>query len=292
MLRSMTAFGRGQSRGQNEDYLVEIHSLNSRRLEIVINMPGDLTEFDPRLRKLIAQSISRGRVAVSVSCQPAYNRGKALRVNTEMARELKRAYDELMETLGYEGEADFSLIASRYDVVTPGNPPGDPELRWTGLKAAAEKALAQLLTMKESEANNLRGDFEHGLNDLEKMVAAIGELAPASLETRKEILKTRIREASPALDDNEERFVREIAILADKLDISEELSRLKSHIAQFRSLLEDVEACGRTIDFLIQEMNREINTIGAKGNDLTISRLVVRGKSELQKLREQAQNIE
>jgi len=292
LFRSMTAFGRGQSHGQNEDYLVEIHSVNSRRLEIVINIPVGLTEFDPRLRKLIAGSISRGRVAVSISCQPVPNRGEALRLDTEMARDIKRAYDDLMKSLGYEGQVSFSLIASRHDLLTPVKPPADPEVRWAGLKAAAEKALAQLLAMKEAEAKNLRGDFEEDLADLEQMVASIAELAPASLETRKEILQTRITEASPDLDDNQDRFAREIAILADKLDISEELTRLKSHIAQFRSLLEDVEPCGRTIDFVIQEMNREINTIGAKANDLMISRLVVRGKTELQKLREQAQNIE
>jgi len=124
------------------------------------------------------------------------------------------------------------------------------------------------------------------------MVASIEELAPSALEARKERLKARIQEASPLLTDNDERILREIAVLADKLDISEEIARLRSHIDQFRSFLDELEPCGRRMEFLIQEMNREINTIGSKTDDLTISRLVIAGKTELEKVREQSQNIE
>jgi len=292
LLRSMTAFGRGQAAGESEDFLVEIHSVNSRRLEIVVNMPGELTEFDPLLRKIIGGALWRGRVTVFVSCQPAYDRGQPFRVQTDMARQLKRAYDQLKESLGYEGEADFSLIASRHDLVVPGNPLLDAQSRWAALKAASENALSQLIAMKRAEGDNLRPVFEEGLNELERIVLSIEQLVPAAVQKHSDRLRERILEASPGLGDNEERILREVAIVADKLDTSEEVARLKSHIQQFRAFMDDVEPSGRRMDFLIQEMNREINTIGAKADDLEISRLVVRGKTEIEKLREQGHNIE
>ncbi len=292
MLRSMTAFGRAQAAAENEDFLVEIHSVNSRRLEIVINMPGELTQFDPPLRNLIAGAVSRGRLTVFITCQPSYGRGQAFRVNTDMAKQLKEAYDDLRRILGYAGRVDFSTIASRYDLIVAGNPPSNPEKRWPALKAAAEDALAQLIRMKQSEGQNLLTSFQDILEQLQQALTDIEQLAPAALETHKEKLATRVREAAPGLTDNEERILREIAILADKLDICEEIARLNSHIEQFRGFMDDAEPRGRTMDFLIQEMNREINTIGAKAADLRISTLVVRAKTELEKLREQTHNIE
>ncbi|NQT82497.1 YicC family protein [bacterium] len=292
MLRSMTAFGRGQSLGESEDFLVEIHSVNGRRLEIVINMEGHLTEFHPPLRSLIAGALWRGRVTVFVSRQPSSDRGVGFRVNTELAKELKRAYEELRKNLGYEGEVDFSIIASRSDLIVQGNPAADSEKRWIALKSAADNALDRLIAMKETEGHNLRSAFDNLLNDLEKIVASIEDLAPSALVRYEERLKGRISDAAAGLADNDERILREIAILADKLDISEETTRLRSHIDQFRALMEDLGPCGRTMEFLVQEMNREVNTIGAKSDDLTISKLVVRAKTELEKLREQSQNIE
>ncbi len=292
MLRSMTAFGRGQASGQQEDFLVEIHSVNSRRLEIVVNASGQLTEFDPLLRKFISGSISRGRVAVYVSSQPAYGRATLFRANTDLAKQLKGAYDELSKALGYKDRVDFSVIASQPDIIVPAESPGDPQDRWSVLKAAAEGALAKLIAMKETEGSNLRKIFEDSLAELEKTVDAIQKTAPAALRRHTERLKERIQQAASPLPDDEERILREIVILADKLDVSEEIARLQSHIQQFRALIDGSEPCGRTMDFLIQEMSREINTIGAKGDDLTISRLVVHAKTELEKMREQGQNIE
>jgi uncharacterized protein (TIGR00255 family) len=292
LLHSMTAFGRGQSHGENEDFLVEIHSVNHRRLEIVLNIPGELTEFDPPLRKLIGAALSRGRISLFVSVQPAYDRAKAFRLNTDMARQLKKAYDELRTSLGYDGEVDFSIIASRPDLIVSGSLPADPQTRWTALKAAAQAALHELLAMKKIEGDNLRKGFDESLSELDKIVASVEEIAPAALQKHIHRLKERVSEATSELADNQDRVLREIAIFADKLDLSEEVARLKSHIAQFRTFMDDAKPSGRTMDFLVQEMNREINTIGAKADDLTVSRMVVRGKTELEKIREQAQNIE
>jgi uncharacterized protein (TIGR00255 family) len=224
----MTAFGRGHFLGENEHFLVEMHSVNSRHLEIVVNMPGELTEFDPRLRKIVRAAVSRGHVTVFVSCQPAYGRGQGFRVNAEMARALKQAYDQLRQLLAYEGDVDFFSIASRYDLVVPGNPPADPEQRWSGLKAAAEEALSVLIAMKQTEGENLRPALADSLDELQRTLASIEELAPVALQRHKETLKARIADAAPGLADNDERILREIVILADRLDLTEEINRIKS----------------------------------------------------------------
>jgi uncharacterized protein (TIGR00255 family) len=288
----MTAFGRGQAPGENEEFLVEIHSVNSRRIEIVINMPGDLTEFDPPLRKLISEAVSRGRISVYVSSNPVGNRGNAFIVNADVARQIKDAYDGLRRDLGYDGPVDFSVVASHSDLIVQGKPPAESEKRWGTLRTAAEAALAQLIAMKEAEGENLRKVFDDCLKELEHAVSSIQEFAPGGLERRTEKLKERIHETASGLLDNDERILREIVIFADKLDVSEEIARLESHLDQFRGFLDDALPCGRTIHFLLQEMNREINTIGAKVDDLEISRLVVHAKTELEKMREQGQNIE
>jgi uncharacterized protein (TIGR00255 family) len=288
----MTAFGRGQFSAETEDFLVELHSVNSRRLEIIVNMPGDLTEFDPALRKLISGSLTRGRVSVFVSAQPTYNRGRALHVNTELAQQLKDAYDELRASLGYEGEVDFPLIASRPEIIVPAAGTADSQERWLAIQSATEQALAQLIAMKENEGSNLRPSLETHLTTLETTVGDIETLAPSSLEKRTDKLRARITEAFSELSDTQDRILREIALLADRLDICEEIARLTSHLQQFRELLDDTAPSGRTLLFLLQEMNREINTIGAKANDLAISQCVVRGKAEIEKLREQTENLE
>ena len=291
-MRSMTAFGRGQSLCEKEDFLAEIHCVNSKRLEIVITLPGELTEFDPRLRKIIAGVISRGRVSVFISCQPGYDRGRVFRVDAALAKQLKSAYDELRKLLGYEGDADFSIIASRQDLITADTAPADPENRWLAIHSAVEAALSRLVAMKEAEGKNLKAVFEEGLAEVDKIVQTIEKEAPASLDKHVEKLKARIREVSSELPDNHERILREIVILADKLDVSEEIARLKSHIGQFRAVMDDEKPCGRTMDFIVQEMNREINTIGSKADDLVTSKMVVRAKAELEKIREQGHNIE
>lgn len=288
----MTAFGRGQSSAAIDQILVEIHSVNSRRLEIIVNLPGELTEFDPPLRKLIAGAISRGRVSVYVSNQRSAGRTPAFRVNSELAKELKAAYDELRESLGYAGEVDFGILAGRPEIIAPDTAPGDCEECWAGIQTATKEALSQLLAMKEKEGQNLRPSLEVNLDDVEETLSVIEGLAPGVLKKHKARLTERISEAFPGLGDNEERVLREIALLADRLDISEEIARLRSHMKQFGDLLDAAEPAGRTLQFLLQEMNREINTIGSKANDLAISREVVRGKAAMEKLREQANNLE
>lgn len=292
LLRSMTAFARGQASGESEDFLIEVHSVNSRRLEIATNLPGDLIQFDPSLRKLIGEPVTRGRVTVHVSVRPNPAKGASFRADTALARQLKNAYDELRSLLGYPGQVEFSVLAARGELLVYPEVPEDPGKRWGVLQTAACAALQRLLLMKETEGENLRPVFEACLGRLERATAAIREAAPAAMARHTEKLRLKIKDAAPGLGDNEERLLREIVILADKLDLAEELDRLNSHISQFRVLMNDPKPCGRTMDFLIQEMNREVNTVGAKAADLTISQLVVEAKVQLEVMREQAQNIE
>jgi uncharacterized protein (TIGR00255 family) len=288
----MTAFARGQASGESEDFLIEIHSVNSRRLEIVINLPGDLTELDPPLRKLVSESLTRGRVTVHVSVRPNSEKSPPFRVDTALARQLKRTYDELRTALGYSGPVDFSIVAARPELVACSPAPTEPAKRWATLQTAAREALQRLLSMKQIEGDNLRPVFDNSLAQLQRTTAAIRAASPGAVQKQADRLRAKINETAPNLTDNDERILREIVILADKLDLAEELDRLDSHISQFRVLLNDPKPCGRTMDFLLQEMNREINTIGAKAADLAVSQLVVEVKVQLELMREQAQNIE
>lgn len=288
----MTAFARGQASAESEDFLIEIHSVNSRRLEIVVNLPGDLTEFDPPLRKLVSESLTRGRVTVHISVRPNSTKARPFQADTTLARQLKLTYDELRAALGYSGPVDFSILASRPELIAYSPVVGDPAPRWATLQTGVRSALQRLITMKQTEGENLRAVFENSLAHLQRTISAIRAAAPAAVEKQTEKLRAKINEIAPNLGDHDERLLREIVILADKLDLAEELDRFDSHLSQFQLLMNDEKPCGRTMDFLIQEMNREINTIGAKAADLTISQLVVEAKVQLEVMREQAQNIE
>lgn len=288
----MTAFARGQASAESEDFLIEIHSVNSRRLEIVVNLPGDLTEFDPPLRKLVSEALTRGRVTVHVNVRPNSAKAAPFLADTTLARQLKHTYDDLRTALGYEGPVDFSILAARPELIAYTPVSGDSPERWQHLQTAVRSALQRLTTMKQTEGDNLRPTFDAALSRLQRSISSIRAAAPAAVQKQTEKLRARINEVAPNLCDNDERLLREIVILADKLDLAEELDRLDSHLSQFRLLLNDDKPCGRTMDFLIQEMNREINTIGAKAADLTISQLVVEAKVQLEVMREQAQNIE
>jgi uncharacterized protein (TIGR00255 family) len=292
LLKSMTAFARGQASGGGEDVLIEIHSVNSRRLEIVTNLPGDLTEFDPPLRKLVSDFLTRGRVTVHVSVRPNAAEAPPFQADTTLARQLKAAYDELRTALGYSGPVDFSILASRPELIAYLPLSEDPAKRWETVQAAARGALERLVSMKQAEGDNLRPVFENCLAHLHRTTAAIRDAASGAVEKQTQKLQARIADIAPNLGDNDERILREIVILADKLDLAEELDRLDSHLSQFRVLMDEAKPCGRTMDFLVQEMNREVNTIGAKAADLTISQLVVEAKVQLEMMREQAQNIE
>jgi uncharacterized protein (TIGR00255 family) len=292
VIRSMTAFGRGERTDELGTFLVELQSVNRKHLEIDVNLPRELGQLEPCVRKRLAAA-GRGKVSCTVVARLAPGEAQSVEPNEPLARMVKDSYEQLRDALGYEGPVGFETIARNKEVLTFRNGTADVERFWPAVEAPLGEALAQLLQMKATEGEAIRADFEGRLAEIIAHVDAVERAAPRAVERFRERVTERLRELAVELVDNEDRLVREAAILADKLDISEELMRLRSHVEQFRTYLLGDEACvGRTLEFLAQEMHRELNTIGNKSQELEITNHVVLAKSALEKIREQVRNVE
>lgn len=293
VIRSMTAFGRSEHADELGSFLVEIQSVNRKHLEVDINLPRELGQLEPHVRKRLSGALGRGRVSCYVGARLAPGQAQTVEPNEPLARMVKESYEQLRDSLGYSQPIPFDLIARTKEVLTFRNSGGDVERFWPVIEAALEAALEQLIAMKLAEGEAMHKDIQTRLGAILEHVTAIEVVGPAAAERYRERLTERLNELAAELVDNEERIVREAAILADKLDITEELVRLRSHVEQFRSYLEsDATSVGRTLEFLTQEMHRELNTVGNKSSEAEITNRVVLAKSELEKIREQVQNVE
>jgi len=289
----MTAFGRGETISELGHFLVEIQSVNRKHLEVVIYLPKEFLQLDPKLRKIISRRIGRGRVSIYLAPELNPAERDMIKLNTPLAKQLKDAYEKLQRDLGYENaKVDFSLIAKNKEIIAVSEKTTDVKRYWNLVKEATEKALDELIAMKTAEGESIKKDFINRLQKIKKIVSSIEKYAPDAIKKYRHKLKEKIATVSRDMPNNEEKILREIAIFADKVDITEELTRMKSHIAQFHKYINSNKPIGRTLDFLVQEMHRELNTTSSKSFDISISNLVVKGKSELEKIREQVQNIE
>ncbi len=296
MLRSMTGYGQAVRMVSGYRVQIDLKSVNHRYGEVAIRMPREWLMFEDGLRKLVQQVVKRGRVDVFVTAERDPHAAVQARVNWALAESYSQAAEQLREKLGLPPDDKLQLkdLLSLPDVLTEA---GD-ELEATDslrqqLNDCLREALAELMAMREAEGLSLYKELSsriHIVKDLRERVAAE---APKAAEYMRQRLRTRIQEMiADQSQFDEQRFIMEAAILAERADIEEELTRLHSHCGQFLELLEANEPVGRKLDFLIQEMNREVNTIGSKGNYTAITNLVVDLKAELEKLREQVQNIE
>jgi len=293
VIRSMTAFGRSEQTDELGSFLVELQSVNRKRLEIEVTLPRELTPLEPHVRKRLSQALGRGRVTCSITARLAPGQAQTVEPNEPLARMIKQSYERLRDALGYDTPVPFELVARTKDVLTVQNESLEVERVWRSVKVPLEAALEQLVAMKRAEGEAMSTDLRARLEAILEHGAAIEAVAPRAVEQYRERLTERLRELAVELVDNEDRLVREAAILAEKLDITEELVRLRSHVEQCRaSLASDAPSDGRTLEFLAQEMHREINTLGNKSADIEITNRVVLAKSELEKIREQVQNIE
>lgn len=288
----MTGFGRGSATTDHGTASVEIAGVNRKQAEIVVQGIRDMPELENGIRKAVLACVSRGRLQVTVDFQPAASDRQAVRIDPELAAELDSAFRELSGKLGREilpGAADFIRAPGivRFDEHLP-----DSSFAWAAIEPALESALNQLLEMRRNEGQDLATDLTTRLATLESIRAAIGEQAPRRPERYRDQLAKRLGDAGLELELSDERVVRELALFADRCDISEELTRLDSHFRKFREYLAGQEAAGRPLDFLCQEIHREFNTIGSKASDAAIAQLVVTAKTELEKIREQVQNVE
>lgn len=291
-MRSMTGFGRGGSATAAWVARVEIGTVNRKQAEVVVMLPKELTEIEGNIRKRVQGVVSRGRAQVSVALEPAGGGTANVRLDAGLARGLEEAFGQLSAALGREVRPGAGDFLRQPGILTIGGREIDPAEAWAAIEPALEEALGQLAVMREREGGDLAADLEGRLDVLERLVAGLAALAPERLVRQREMLFKRLRDAGLELDLSDERVAKELALFADRCEVSEELTRLASHFGKFRDYMAGAEPPGRALDFLCQEIFREFNTIGAKANDAGMAQTVVEAKTELEKIREQVQNVE
>jgi uncharacterized protein (TIGR00255 family) len=288
----MTGYGRGEVDYGGVKLSVELNSVNRKQSDIVVNLPRDLTELEPRIRQTINERISRGRMNVLVTLQESANGAHRLALDTNLARSYHEAMLTLQKELSAPGEITIGTILQAPGVMRSPEHSIDAAEAWPVLQQALAAALAELIKMREREGKHLAKDLIHRLKVLRKEIKEVRVLYPDVVKKYRTALLERIEKADLNLPIDDERLLKEVSFFADRSDISEELTRLESHLAQFAHHLRKNEPVGRTLEFITQEIFRELNTLGAKSNDAAISQHVVACKSELEKIREQIQNLE
>ena len=292
MIKSMTGFGRGEWQEDEKRVEVEVKSFNHRYLDISPHLPRRLNSLEAQVRNVIKQRVSRGRVEVSVQIEDSSLVEQRLELDVPLARDYHLGLKTLQQELGIPGEIRLETLANFRDIFTRKEVETDLEKEWASLQAALEAALRSLEQMRQDEGLALRGDFLGRLRAIEEMAQEIEKKAPLALEACRDRLAERVQELSRGLPVDEARLAQEVAYLAERSDITEELVRIRSHLNQFREMLDASEPAGRKLEFLLQEINREANTIGSKASDAGIAQVAVEIKSELEKMREQVQNVE
>jgi uncharacterized protein (TIGR00255 family) len=293
-MKSMTGYGWDECSQDGYKVTVELSSVNRKQGEISINLPRELEVLEAQIRDEVNKRIARGRLTARVTLHAAEGKEAArVKINKALAAAYAREMRALAKALKLKGDLSIESLFRAPGVLESGEGVGDAETFWPAVSKALQQALTMLVKMRVREGANLKKDLLDRIGLMRKAVARVRKEAPLVQKRYRDQLVERIKAAG--LDDlklDEERMLKEVVFFADRSDITEELTRLNSHFQQFDDCLKSAEPVGRTLDFLAQEMNREINTIGSKANDAAISREVVVLKAELEKFREQAQNVE
>jgi uncharacterized protein (TIGR00255 family) len=292
MLRSMTAYGRAESLTGTTEFVAEIRSGNSRYREIILRIPQGLQILEDRVRSIVSSRINRGRIEVSIQIKDNSDKGLNLELNRPMVRAYIDIFNELQKELGCRQPIDVSFFSQFKDTIIVKQDTVDLENTWPELEAVMDNAMASLDAMRINEGKALQRDFLERLNRIKRYIDDIRKRGKAVIEAYRDKLIQRIHKLIQDIEINEDRLMQEIAFIAERSDITEELIRIESHLEQFRDYMRRDDVVGRRLDFLVQEMNREVNTIGSKAADSYISQRAVEIKAELEKLREQIQNVE
>ena len=294
MIRSMTGYGRSQAVVDTMNITVELKSVNHRYFEFNSRVPRNYGFLDEKLKSYIGSRVSRGKVECYVSVENLEDDEIEILVNHSLAQSYLGALKELAERneLNLRDDLAMSSLARYNDIFTVHKQEADEEKIWNAVKTVAEKAVDKFIEMRETEGNKLKNDVLSRANLILNKVSVIEERSPQTVKEYNDKLLARINEFLSDVQVDEQRLLTECAIFADKVAVAEETVRLRSHIDQLRQFLDSNEAVGRKTDFLVQEMNREANTIGSKAQDVTIARCVIDIKAEIEKIREQIQNIE
>ena len=292
MIKSMTGFGRGREVLNGRDITVEIRSVNHRYYEFSARIPRSLSFAEDKLRALLAGKIGRGKVEVSVYITNTTANDEQITVNKQVLSDYVTALRSVQDEFSLMDDLALSHVLRMPDALTVVKTQTDEEQLWADVSAVAQQALERFITMREAEGMKMRDDFLARLKTIEEWVGVIEERSPRLVDEYRTRLFERMKEVLDGKQVDEGRILLEAAIYSEKTAVDEETVRLRSHIAQFRTMLESGEPVGRKLDFLVQEMNRETNTIGSKVQDLEVTHIVVDQKSEIEKIREQVQNIE
>lgn len=297
MLRSMTAYGRSMLSVSFGRLVVEVQSVNKRHLDIIINLPRELSHFETYVRRWVKEEVERGQVRVTVHA--AFSKDTPLRAvaNMPLARELRGIWQEIANEVGVELTSEALtqvLLAQESELVRFEEVLDEEQTYKSALETVIKQALAEYVRMQEREGKALYEDIVDRAESLESAVSEIDELKAKASEKFREKLINRVQEMlADSVEISEERIIQEIALLAEKGDISEELTRIRSHLKQMKELMATQgRSVGKTLDFIAQELHRESNTVGSKNSDAEVSKLVVRMKTEIERIREQVQNVE
>lgn len=292
MIRSMTGYGRHQAVVNGWDVTVELKSVNHRYFEYSSRLPRTCGFLDDKLKSYLQQHISRGKVDVYVSLDAVETADSVVSVNIPLALAYRDALAEMSETLDIRNDVSLMNIARFPDVLTVRKSEADEDAIWDAVKTVATSALQKFIAMRELEGQRMREDVLNRRETILSAVAVVEEQSPKTVREHMEKVEARMRELLDGAAVDEQRLLTEAAVFADKIATAEETVRLRSHLDQLQTLVTADEPVGRKLDFLVQEINRETNTIGSKAQDLKLAQVVVDIKAEIEKIREQIQNIE
>jgi len=290
--KSMTGFGRGETEAEGRNWVAEIRCVNHRYLDLKIKLPKGYAALEERVRKVVTTVLTRGRVDVLLSVSGDFSDLQKIEVNTTLAVTYHNALTDLGNALNIPTDSSVSMLASYPDVLNLRQQEEELDLVWAAMGSALQEALVNCDSMRSEEGEAMAKDLHERLENFAGIVKIIEGSIPGLLERRENTLAERLQKLLGMVQLDPQRLAQEVAILADKTDVTEEVVRLESHIRQFVVFLESDEATGRKIDFLLQEFLREVNTMASKINDAEIAHLTVDLKAELEKMREQVQNLE
>lgn len=292
MIKSMTGFGRCEYQLDSKKFTVELKSVNHRYLDVNIRMPKKLNLFDASIRALLKEYAARGKVDIFITYEDTAQEQAALKYNASLAAEYVKYFRQMSMEFGIENDLSASVLAHCPEVLVMETQPEDEEELWKGLKAALEGAFDRFVETRTIEGEHLKKDILEKLANIEGLVAKIEEHSPEIVARYRAKLEEKMQEILADTQIEESRIAAEIILFADKICTDEEIVRLKSHISHMRETLDLSKDIGRKLDFIAQEMNREANTTLSKANDLAVSNYAIDLKTEIEKVREQIQNIE
>lgn len=292
MIKSMTGFGRSKYENDFREYQVEIKSVNNRYSDVSIKLPRSMTYLEDRVKRDVLNTISRGKIDVFVNFTNNSDKGKNIKINTELAKRYIKELQNLASETKVENNISIMEVSKLPDVLNIRNEEDDEKTISEELLVCLNQAIASFVEMRETEGKKIKQDLENRIKIVSEKIETIHKSSAGLVEEYIVKLETRIKDLLKTNIIDEGRLAQEVVIYSDKCSIEEEITRLKSHISQFLNLLNENIPIGKKLDFLIQEMNREINTIGSKANSLNITNLVVDMKTEIENIREQIQNIE